>query len=107
MAIVEIRKDDIDGSTGENVKPVRFLSEGVEYEIDLSPENRSELETAVQKLIDAGARKVVSGSKASGGSKSGVDTTAVREWALERGMKVSERGRISAEVLEAYANRSK
>jgi hypothetical protein len=27
---------------------------------------------------------------------------AIREWARKRGMKVSDRGRIPAEVLEAY-----
>lgn len=106
MAIIEMRSDDIDGTTGETVKNVRFLSNGSEYEIDLKPENREELETAIQNLLDAGARKV-GNSKSSTGSKSGHDLTKIRNWGIERGMKVSERGRISAEVLEAYENRNK
>lgn len=101
-----MRSDDLDGTTGETVKNVRFLSNGSEYEIDLKPENREELETAIQNLLDAGARKV-GNSKSSTGSKTGLDLSAIRNWANERGMKVSERGRLSAEVLEAYENRNK
>ena len=33
------------------------------------------------------------------------DTGQIREWAAANGFKVSARGRISAEVMEAYRNR--
>lgn len=103
MAQVITLVDDIDGST-DDVKNVRFLADGVEYQIDLGEKNRAELDQVVAKLIEAGAKKV---SKAVAGAKSGVDTQAVREWGKANGVKMNERGRLSSSVLEAYANRNK
>ncbi|MGP4993739.1 histone-like nucleoid-structuring protein Lsr2 [Glutamicibacter ardleyensis] len=104
MAQVITLVDDIDGNT-DDVKSVRFLADGVEYQIDLGKKNRAELDQVVAKLIEAGAKKVT--GKAVAGSKSGVDTQAVREWANANGVEVNERGRLSSSVLEAYANRKK
>ncbi|WP_345134066.1 Lsr2 family DNA-binding protein [Microbacterium laevaniformans] len=48
----------------------------------------------------AGARR---GTSRSARKASGVDLAAVREWARANGHTVSERGRVPAAVLEAYA----
>jgi hypothetical protein len=94
--------DDIDGSP--NAETVTFGFDGVAYEIDLAKKNREKLERTVAPYVQAG-RKVTSarGRSASGRrSASRVDRAAVRAWANAHGMKVSERGRISAAVLEQY-----
>lgn len=37
------------------------------------------------------------------GKTSSADTKAIREWARENGYDVSDRGRIPADVMDAYA----
>ena len=95
--------DDLDG--GDANETVTFGLDGATYEIDLSEQNAAQLREALAHWV--GNARRVSGRTARptarrGGSSS-TDTTAVRAWAKENGFKVSERGRISAEVQEAYA----
>lgn len=99
--------DDIDGGTADET--VTFALDGVSYEIDLTSAHASELRDALGTWVGH-ARKVGgrSGGR-SGGSSSGAarprrssDAGAVRAWAKENGHEVSERGRISAEIREAY-----
>ena len=106
--IREIRLvDDLDGAVADET--VEFGVDGKNYEIDLSTAN-------AKKLRDALSEFVASARRASGrrrGASAPVATArrpsidreqnqAIREWARKRGMKVSDRGRIPAEVLEAY-----
>jgi Lsr2 len=99
--------DDIDG--GEATETVTFGLDGATYEIDLSDRNASQLRDALAHWV-GNARRVSgrptrpSGRRGGGSSSSSSsDTTAIRAWAKENGYKVSERGRISAEVQQAYA----
>ncbi len=98
--------DDIDG--GDADETVSFALDGVSYEIDLTTENAQELRDALAQWV-ASARKV--GGRAAAGRRSAAprrasadkpDLTAVRSWARENGYTVSDRGRISGEVLAAY-----
>jgi hypothetical protein len=91
--------DDIDG--GEAVETVSFSLDGVGYEVDLSASNAAALRDAVSPWISAGRR--VSGRRASGRGRGTSDAAKIREWAKANGHKVSERGRVSAEIREAYA----
>ena len=98
--------DDLDGS--EAAETVSFALDGTSYEIDLNEGNAAALREALSGYVGH-ARKVSggstrrSGSRRSGGSSSsGGNTRAVREWAKENGFEVSERGRISSEVQQAY-----
>jgi hypothetical protein len=95
--------DDLDG--GEAGETVSFSLDGVGYEIDLNAKNAARLREEKAPWVGharrVGGRRSTGGRGRSGGS-SGTDTAAVREWAREHGYKVSERGRISAEVMEAY-----
>ena len=59
-----------------------------------------DLTTAMQPFIDK-ARKT-KGAKGISSAKSGVDTAQVREWAREQGLPISDRGRVPAEILDAY-----
>lgn len=107
--------DDLDGGTAEET--VEFGVDGVAYEIDLSADNAVHLRDALAGYV-AHARKAGSGqqrrrggggqarrSAGSGSGRAAVDreqNQAIREWARKNGMNVSDRGRIPAEVLEAY-----
>jgi hypothetical protein len=93
--------DDIDGSGG--AKTVSFGFEGVTYEIDLADANREKLESALAPFVAAGRRIRNGGRRGAGRPASpSVDRAAVRAWAREAGLNVSERGRISAEVMSQY-----
>lgn len=100
--------DDIDGSAAE--RTFTFAVDGTAYEIDLSSENIAEFTSAIGGFIES-ARKVKSTSRRQR-SASTTDLrqrrerlNEVREWARKNGYSVSERGRISAEVLAAFDNR--
>ena len=93
--------DDLDGT--EATQTVTFGLDGTTYEIDLNDANADALREAVSGYVGH-ARKVTGGRrgrKSSGGSSSS-NTKDVREWAKAQGMEVSERGRISADVQQAY-----
>lgn len=96
--------DDLDGSDADET--ISFAVDGVSYEIDLNSANASELREAFAKWTGharrSGGRRTT--RRATGASASrGGDTAAIREWARANGHKVSDRGRVSAEVREAYA----
>lgn len=92
--------DDIDGSDAEGT--VRFGLGGTDYEIDLNKKHADQFAKAIGPFIDA-ARKVPSSRRAARGPRvSRHDQSGVRAWAREQGIKVSDRGRIPADVLARY-----
>ena len=94
--------DDLDGSEG--AETVAFGLDGVTYEIDLAGKNRAKLEKAIAPYIGAARRVSRRRPRAASTRQPGgrVDRAAVRVWAKEQGLKVSERGRISADLMERY-----
>jgi hypothetical protein len=98
--------DDLDGSPAD--EQVEFAVDGKSYTIDLSSTNSARLRDALAPFVSA-ARKVSGGRRGSSSVTVAPRPTADREqnqairgWAQARGMKVSERGRIPTNVLEAY-----
>jgi Lsr2 len=92
--------DDIDGS--EAAGTVRFGIGGSEYEIDLSQAHKDELAAAVGPYI-AAARKVTAARRSPRTARPARhDQSEVRSWVREQGLKVSDRGRIPADVLAKY-----
>ncbi len=93
--------DDLDGSEADET--VRFGFRNVAYEVDLNAKHASDLEKAISKYLDA-ARKIGrtprATTKRSSSAKS--DAGSIREWAKANGFVVSDRGRVSAEIREAY-----
>ena len=93
--------DDLDGSVAEEV--VTFGLDGVQYEIDLSKENAEKLRGSLVQWIDsarrAGGRRVTGRRPASGRR---TDLNEIRQWGRENGFQVSDRGRVSRELEEAY-----
>jgi hypothetical protein len=93
---------------------IHFALDKHEYEIDLCDPNAEAMRQALAPFIAAARRarngNVVSISRkptTSARQPARVDreqNDAIREWARRHGFKVSERGRISAAVLDAFAN---
>ena len=95
-----ILEDDYDGGVAEET--VTFALDGAEYEIDLSGENAAKLRDQLAGWIGharkTGGRRKKAAAKAGDSSS----TSEIRAWALANGHEVSSRGRVSAEVREAY-----
>lgn len=98
--------DDLDGSDlGSVANTISFAFDGKEYSIDLSDENAAQFREVMAPYVESGHR--VSGTKAKptrkvAGRSSG-DTKAIRDWARDNGFTVSDRGRIPANIMDAYA----
>ena len=99
--------DDLDGSEADET--VFFALDGVSYEIDLSEKNVAALEKALAPFLAGGrrigrarqARSSVS-SSASSASDRDYDPSVVRAWAKRQGLEVSQRGRVSKELVEQW-----
>lgn len=97
--------DDIDGS--DAVETVSFALDGVDYEIDLSEKHADQLRKAFAPYVGhgrrtGGRRRGGRRSSSSSSSSNGASAADIRAWARENGWEVPERGRVSAEVREAY-----
>ena len=96
--------DDLDGTDlGDKANTITFAFEGKDYSIDLSDANADTFREAMKPYINAGHR--VAGSKIKTSRRSTTsanETKRVREWARSDGYDVSDRGRIPAEVMQAY-----
>ena len=103
--LVEIL-DDIDGTPA--AQTVQFGLHGVTYEIDLSDDNATVLRNELARYIDAGRRiggrkvRVATGQSTTTTSSDRERNQQIRAWANANGYEVSERGRLSSEVIAAY-----
>lgn len=105
-----VLEDDLDGSEAEET--VTFGLDGTTYEIDLNAEHAAELREALatyvghgRKVSSSGRRgkKSTSASSSTGGASSGGPSAKeIREWARSNGYDVPDRGRVAADVREAY-----
>ena len=99
--------DDLDGTVLENGtgSTIRFALDGRQYEIDLSDANAQRLRSALAPFISAG-RSVAGASRSSSPRRASRNASgelaAIRAWAQNNGYAVGDRGRISAEVRDAY-----
>jgi O-methyltransferase involved in polyketide biosynthesis len=100
---VAVTEDDLTGEVVEqkDAESIEFAVNGKSYTIDLGKKNAAEFHKSFDKYIavatkvgGAGTRKPARGSKE--------DLAAIRGWGKENGFKVSERGRVSAELEDAY-----
>ena len=97
--------DDVDG--GEASETVSFALDGVSYEIDVSEANAAKLRDALAPWVGH-ARRV--GGRAGGRARGGksrptserTDLSDVRTWARENGYDLADRGRIPANVIDAF-----
>ena len=103
---VVVMTDDLSG--GDATQTIHFSLDNADYVIDLNDKNAAALRSDFEKYIEAGRRYRAEGAGAKAkrgavrGPASGVDTAAVREWARANGHDVSERGRVSKKIIDAY-----
>ena len=105
--VVVERIDDIDGTPIKNGKgeTIPFSVDGVDYEIDLKVKNAREFHKTLDYYIEHATR--VGGRKrrstpAVAPSQGRSQAKEIREWATSQGYELSTRGRIPAEIEEAY-----
>ena len=105
--------DDLEGSPAEGTFRVSW--DGRAVEVELSADNRKRIEDSLAELFDAGRKiSVHYGPSGPKGPKpklsraprdaARANNNAIREWARENNFPVSDRGRISREVVAAYEN---
>lgn len=90
--------DDLDESPADET--VRFALDGVNYQIDLSAANAAEMRRVFARYVDAAQR--TSGRRTRGTAPKTSNANAVREWAVAQGYEVNPRGRVPANIREAY-----
>ena len=102
--VITERFDDFDGSPA--VETVRFGYVGREYEIDLNEEHAAALDEAFAPYVEHARRadgvKPRRARQAEGERRSPAELRAIRQWARDQGLKVSDRGRIAAEIVAKY-----
>ena len=108
--------DDVDGESIAD-ETIEFAIDGVSYEIDLSSANAAKLRDGLDQWVSSarrvsGRRRVKAAAGAATAPKSRVSidreqSAAIREWARRNGHKVSARGRISADITDAYNKAAK
>jgi hypothetical protein len=93
-------EDDLDGGPADET--VRFGFGGAHYEIDLNKKNarafRKQLAPFIEHARKAGAEPRRTTRTASARQRS----SGIRAWAKQRGIPVSDRGRIPASVMAQY-----
>ena len=95
--------DDLDGGNADET--VFFGVDGRTYEVDLSKFHATTLREVLAPFVAAGRR---AGRRPNGISvrpavaSSRADNATIRAWAVTNGYQTGSRGRISAEILEAY-----
>lgn len=99
--------DDIDQSDADET--VTFGLDGKEYAIDLNSDHAAALRDALAPYVAHGrpvsggrGRRASTGTTRAAAS-TGTPASEIRAWARDNGFDVPERGRVSAEVREAYS----
>ncbi|UIJ35614.1 Lsr2 family protein [Allobranchiibius sp. GilTou73] len=101
-----ILEDDLDGT--EATETVPFGLDGTIYEIDLNAEHATQLRQAFASWISAARKTRSSGQTRSNNSTASRTRTdpeqlnKVREWGRANGYQVSDRGRVSQQLQDAY-----
>ncbi len=103
LLVCDLHDDEAEGS-----ETVSFSLDGASYEIDVCDEHAAGLRDAFAPYVGAG-RRAGRNTAASRSSRRGSSSRSssrgvseVREWARKNGHQVSERGRISSVVQQAY-----
>lgn len=104
--------DDLDGGIAD--ESLSFGLDGVQYTIDLSAKNAAELRDVLAPYVAAatklGRAPVPQQLPARGGRTRPVlsaraereQNRAIRDWAQSKGLEVSDRGRIRADIVERF-----
>lgn len=99
LFVSDLSGDDL----GQDGQTVKFSYRGTDYEIDLSQKEAAGFDKSIAMYLEH-ARKV-GGSRRSGQGPSRAakgELEKIRSWARENGHQVSDRGRVSKKVQDAY-----
>jgi hypothetical protein len=107
LLVCDLHDDEVEGA-----ETVAFGLDGSSYEIDVCEDHAAELRDAFAPFVGAARRagraaapaqrRGARASRPSGGNGDRERVQEIREWARNNGHKVSERGRLSSVVVEAY-----
>jgi len=101
LLVCDLHEGDVEGTS-----TVSFALDGASYEIDVCDKHGAAMQDAFAPYVGAArraGRAPAAGRRSRTAAKGGADRTiAIREWARKNGHKVSDRGRLSAAVVEAY-----
>jgi hypothetical protein len=95
-------EDDLDGGPADET--VAFSLDGTAYEIDLTAKNAAKLRDAFAPYVGAARKAGRSGSGSPRRTRRGGNdqVAEIRAWAKSKGIKVSERGRVAADVVAQW-----
>jgi hypothetical protein len=107
---IEVITSDL---SGEELEPgqgetIIFSVGGSDYSIDLTDAEADEFRSTFDRYVKVASRASSRGTqsssarKPSGSGRSSDELAHIRAWAKDNGHAVSERGRIKAEVIEAF-----
>ncbi len=107
LLVCDLHDEEVEGS-----ETVAFGLDGSSYEIDVCEDHAVELRDAFAPFVGAArragraaaapAQRRSARTSRSGGGSDRERVQEIREWARNHGHKVSERGRLSAAVVQAY-----
>jgi len=109
LLVCDLHDDEVEGA-----ETVSFGLDGSSYEIDVCEDHATEIRDAFSSYVGsarragraaapAQRRSSPRGGRTTGGGSGGKQRVQeMREWARSNGHKVSERGRLSAAVVQAY-----
>lgn len=103
----EITDDWTGESLPEDSKPYHYEINGKRYEVYLSDKSKAEVDGFIERLTSGvEPQRLVSFKKGARAATTAKpkrnDLMIIRAWAKENGYDVSERGRISKEIQDAY-----
>jgi hypothetical protein len=95
---------DLEEGDKPGTQTIGFSVDGSSYEIDLCDKHAKQLRDGVASFIEAGRRVRGAGSRRGRAAGRGdrQRTQEIRAWARKKGIKVSERGRLSADIIAKY-----
>ena len=105
--------DDLDGKPIDDGfgDRIEFSYQGADYVIDFRAINVEKFDAAVKPVVDAAAKvsarrgkkaQLPSAQATSGSGRSKETLQAIRDWAAKNGYEVAPRGRIKAEIIDAF-----
>ena len=104
LLVCDLHDGDVEGT-----ETIAFSLDGAAYEIDVCDDHAAELRDAFAPYVGQARRAGRSAAPAArrkpGAAKGGSSPdriAAIREWGRKNGHQVSERGRLSAALVEAY-----
>ena len=103
VRIIELRTCDICGKEQgpDEGQTVKFSWNNKNYEIDLCQKDADKMSNSINTYAEA-ARRLATSGKAYRNVATGPDPRAVRAWAKTKGIEVSDRGRVPAELVTQF-----